>query len=623
MNELVPRRARNLHRNIAVTPFLNKLYNIVDDSASDDLIRWSAEGNSFVVVRHEDFAKEVLPHFFKHNNFSSFVRQLNMYGFHKVPHLQHGGLIADSPDAECWEFSNEHFQRGKPDLLHYIHRKKGSRDSAAAGLDATHDGALSSHASDGEGNGDSGPSDAGQLPAPASKPPPHSAGAVNAGMAASASSEAAAEQPPAKGADPAGAKARSSRTPTVNLARVLKEIQVIRDHQMTISSDIKRLQEENQSLWMQARTTEERYIKHQETIDKILRFLATVFSSDARHSEIRPPLRRLISHNAHTRRGNDSGGDEPSHSSGATPWVQSVFDEMDFPDSLSAGPPPDKRQRTGRGPRSPHIYEMPPGVSLPEIQRAAGVGSSASGFDDSSHPLRRSGSSAQVPSTALTRMQPWNMLHSQRSPSVPSLNGGGGGGDSSMLQAQPEYISQLAQKVDNMDVTLNNLQQLISLGVLSQLAMQPPPQHLLGAAMPAAGPGAGSFPSSIAPQDAVAGGTGSLAGAQLNISAADIDALLASGALDNLPPPLDDTALPATGHSGSSSQPQGLGAIAGMDLTPFVGAAHGAPSSMLTTNPAAGCHTEFAGGDGSGTADTACGVGMGEPQGVFKSDPAS
>ncbi|KAI9479375.1 hypothetical protein BX667DRAFT_467645, partial [Coemansia mojavensis] len=129
MSGVVSRRANNVHRNITVTPFLNKLYSMVDDSSSDDLIRWSADGNSFVVLRHEDFAKEVLPRFFKHSNFSSFVRQLNMYGFHKVPHLQQGGLIADGPEAESWEFNNENFQRGQPDLLHFIRRKKGSRDS--------------------------------------------------------------------------------------------------------------------------------------------------------------------------------------------------------------------------------------------------------------------------------------------------------------------------------------------------------------------------------------------------------------------------------------------------------------------------------------------------------------
>ncbi|KAJ2713045.1 Heat shock transcription factor, partial [Coemansia spiralis] len=220
MSELVPRRGRNLHRNIAVTPFLNKLYNIVDDNASNDLIRWSAEGNSFVVVRHEDFAKEVLPHFFKHNNFSSFVRQLNMYGFHKVPHLQHGGLIADNPDAECWEFSNEHFQRGKPDLLHYIHRKKGNRDSTATGLDLPpDDGQLFAHKSDAEGDPSASQSRAPQPPPP---PPLHSTGTTTAGLA-SGPSKAMAVPPPlptpppppplVKGADPHSAKARPSRAP--------------------------------------------------------------------------------------------------------------------------------------------------------------------------------------------------------------------------------------------------------------------------------------------------------------------------------------------------------------------------------------------------------------------------
>ncbi|KAJ1933211.1 Heat shock transcription factor, partial [Kickxella alabastrina] len=134
MSGTVARRANNLHRNITVTPFLNKLYSMVDDTDSDNLIKWSDDGNSFVVIRHEEFAKEVLPRFFKHSNFSSFVRQLNMYGFHKVPHLQQGGLISDGPDAESWEFNNDNFQRGQPDLLHFIRRKKGNRDVGGGGV---------------------------------------------------------------------------------------------------------------------------------------------------------------------------------------------------------------------------------------------------------------------------------------------------------------------------------------------------------------------------------------------------------------------------------------------------------------------------------------------------------
>ncbi|OAD65419.1 heat shock factor-type transcription factor, partial [Phycomyces blakesleeanus NRRL 1555(-)] len=110
-----------------VPAFLNKLYNMVEDPGSDDLIRWATDGTSFIVARHVDFAKRVLPRFFKHSNFSSFVRQLNMYGFHKVPHLQQGVLQADD-ESEQWEFSNPHFQRNQPDLLLLVTRKKG-RDS--------------------------------------------------------------------------------------------------------------------------------------------------------------------------------------------------------------------------------------------------------------------------------------------------------------------------------------------------------------------------------------------------------------------------------------------------------------------------------------------------------------
>ena len=52
---------------------------MVSDEKYQSLISWNATGTSFYIMRVQEFAATVLPLHFKHSNFSSFVRQLNMY----------------------------------------------------------------------------------------------------------------------------------------------------------------------------------------------------------------------------------------------------------------------------------------------------------------------------------------------------------------------------------------------------------------------------------------------------------------------------------------------------------------------------------------------------------------
>ncbi|KAJ6500370.1 transcription factor Hsf1 [Mycena sanguinolenta] len=192
-----------------IPAFLDKLYEMVNDPETNELIKWSDSGDSFYVYDQVTFARELLPHWFKHQNFASFVRQLNMYGFHKIPHLQQG-VLKSKAGSEHWNFVHPNFRRDQHDLLCYIQRKKAvtaaEDEREAAALPAANAQVLDIH------------------------------GIVN-GIAA------------------------------------------IQRHQTAISAELSDLKRSNELLWQETQTARARHQKQQDTINRIVKFLAGVFAS--------------------------------------------------------------------------------------------------------------------------------------------------------------------------------------------------------------------------------------------------------------------------------------------------------------------------------------------------------
>ncbi|ORY95540.1 HSF-type DNA-binding-domain-containing protein [Syncephalastrum racemosum] len=130
----------------SLATFIKKLWIIVNDANLQSLIHWSDAGDVICIPNVTVFSKRVLPKYFKHGNWQSFVRQLNMYGFRRVysptpspltAHHTRTSAASTWPDqsgpmsmmlrsASSYQFMNENFVRDDSQKLVNIKRKAGS-----------------------------------------------------------------------------------------------------------------------------------------------------------------------------------------------------------------------------------------------------------------------------------------------------------------------------------------------------------------------------------------------------------------------------------------------------------------------------------------------------------------
>mmetsp|Transcript_17437 Transcript_17437/g.40117 ORF Transcript_17437/g.40117 Transcript_17437/m.40117 type:complete len:240 (-) Transcript_17437:1114-1833(-) len=99
--------------------FARRLYEMLQSeaklaSSSPDkstYISWSESGFAFRILDVDGFTTSVLPKYFRTKKFSSFQRNLNLYGFSKVRR---------GPDTDM--YAHQSFIRGKPELLQNLRK---------------------------------------------------------------------------------------------------------------------------------------------------------------------------------------------------------------------------------------------------------------------------------------------------------------------------------------------------------------------------------------------------------------------------------------------------------------------------------------------------------------------
>nr|POE94935.1 isoform beta of heat shock factor protein 2 [Quercus suber] len=210
------------------------------DSNNTDLIRWSDDGRSFIVLDEDEFARTLIPELFKHNNYASFVRQLNMYGFHKTVNITDGSLRQSEKARKGVKppsmYSHPYFRKNRPDLLWLIQKPTNKSKRKREGS------AKETYDSDDERQ---------YSPGPEGRPHEITIPGVGQDLAT---------------------------LPRNELTAVRSELQQLQQQQRFISKMITQLKEQNDQFYRQATAFQALHDRHENSINAILTFLATFYN---------------------------------------------------------------------------------------------------------------------------------------------------------------------------------------------------------------------------------------------------------------------------------------------------------------------------------------------------------
>jgi heat shock transcription factor len=201
-----------------------------------------------VVLDEDEFAKTLIPELFKHNNYASFVRQLNMYGFHKRVGLSDNSMKAsERKNKSPSEYYNMYFKRGHPNLLWLINKpKSGAAGKKGKGARVkTEDGAERESDDEVDGVDD----------------------AFGPGFNQAQGTQRAISTIP-----------ESGPLQRREMSHVRQQLADIQKQQNAISSAISRLRKDHNQLYQQAMAFQTLHDRHESSINAILTFLATVYN---------------------------------------------------------------------------------------------------------------------------------------------------------------------------------------------------------------------------------------------------------------------------------------------------------------------------------------------------------